>query len=252
MNLALEKPIIFFDIESTGPNVVNDRIVELAVMKIHPDKMRESRVYRLNPEMPISQEAIEIHGITNEDVADCPTFGDKAEEISDFFGSSDLAGYNSNRFDVPMLVEEFLRADMVFDTKNRRLVDVFRIFTKKEKRDLSAAYQFYCSKDLQNAHNAEADVTATFEVLMAQLELYDDLEGDVSFLEEYSKDGDFLDLGRRMIIKNGEVLFNFGKHKGKRVIDVLQREPQYYNWIMKNDFLLDTKQKLKEIKLTLK
>lgn len=252
MPLKLTKPLVFFDIESTGLNVAVDRIVEIALMKIHPDQVQEKKVYRFNPGIPIPEEVTAIHGITNEDVADAPHFEDKAREILEFFGDADVAGYNSNRFDVPMLVEELLRSDLVFDTKNRRFVDVFKIFTTMERRDLEAAYQFYCDKDLKNAHSAEVDIDATYEVLLAQLDRYDVLTNDIKDLHEISKEGDFVDLGRRMIYINEEPHFNFGKYKGRKVKEVLHREPQYYDWIMRSEFMLDTKQKLKEIKLLMK
>ena len=176
----------------------------------------------------------------------------KRAEILEFFGDADVAGYNSNRFDVPMLVEELLRSDLVFDTKNRRFVDVFKIFTSMERRDLEAAYKFYCDKDLTNAHSAEADIDATYEVLLAQLDRYEDLSNEISDLHEISKEGDFVDLGRRMIYIDDVPHFNFGKYKGRKVTEVLHREPQYYEWIMRSEFMLDTKQKLKEIKLLMK
>ena len=220
----------------------------LAILKIYPDGMRESRVYRFNPGMPIPEESSDIHGITDEDVKNAPKFEEKAQEIYEYLKDSDLAGYNSNRFDVPMLIEEFSRAGIHFDIENRKLIDAYQIFIQKERRDLSAAYQFYCDKNLENAHSAEADIQATFEVLEAQLERYEDIEADVDFLDRFCKQDDFVDLGRRMIKREGEIIFNFGKHKGKRVKDVLKREPQYYDWIMNADFQADTKNKLKEIK----
>ncbi len=248
MKLKLKQPLAFFDIESTGTNASKDRIVELAILKIYPDGMRESRVYRFNPGMPIPEESSDIHGITDEDVKNAPKFEEKAQEIYEYLKDSDLAGYNSNRFDVPMLIEEFSRAGIHFDIENRKLIDAYQIFIQKERRDLSAAYQFYCDKNLENAHSAEADIQATFEVLEAQLERYEDIEADVDFLDRFCKQDDFVDLGRRMIKREGEIIFNFGKHKGKRVKDVLKREPQYYDWIMNADFQADTKNKLKEIK----
>lgn len=252
MPLKLTRPIVFFDIESTGTNVAIDRIVEIALMKVHPDQVQEKKVYRFNPGMPIPEEVVKIHGITNEDVATAPKFEEKANEILAFFDGADLAGYNSNRFDIPMLVEELLRCGLVFDLKRRRSIDVFKIFTSMERRDLEAAYQFYCGKELKNAHSAEADIDATYEVLLAQMERYDELPDDLDELHEISKEGDFVDLGRRMIYVDGVPHFNFGKFKGRSVKDVLDREPQYYDWIMRSDFMLDTKQKLKEIKLLLK
>lgn len=251
MQLQLDKPIVFFDIESTGTNVATDRIVELAILKIHPDQVKENRVYLFNPGCPIPAEAAAVHGITDADVANAPYFKDKANEIVNYIGDADMAGYNSNRFDVPLLVEECMRAGVLLDTKHRRFIDVYKIFAAMERRDLASAYQFYCGKDLTNAHRAEADITATYEVLLGQLERYDDLQNNMDALHEISKDGDFVDLGRRMLYVNGEPTFNFGKYKGHRVVDVLRKEPQYYDWILRSDFLYDTKQKLKEIKLTM-
>lgn len=252
MTLKLTKPLIVFDIESTGINVASDRIIEIAILKILPDQSQEIKKYIFNPGIPIPPESTEIHGFKDEDVKDCPPFSEKAQEISDFLSDSDIAGYNSNRFDVPIIVEEFLRSEILFDTKNRKFIDVFRIFTFMEKRDLTSAYKFYCGKELMKAHSAEMDVMATYEVLLSQLDRYDNLQNDVPFLHDFSKDGDFVDLGRRMIYINGEPHFNFGKHKGKKVTEVLVSEPQYYNWIMKSDFLMETKQKLKEIRLMMK
>lgn len=251
MQLNLEKPIVFFDIESTGVNVATDRIIELAILKVHPDQMQEMRVYRFNPGQPIPPAATEIHGITDSDVANAPFIEDKAHEIVAFIGDADLAGYNSNRFDVPMLVEELMRAGVLFTTKNRRFIDVYKIYAAMERRDLSAAYQYYCGKSLDNAHSAEADTRATYEILLGQLEMYESLENDLDALHEISKDGDFVDLGRRMIYVEGEPVFNFGKYKGRKVKEVLRQEPQYLDWILRSDFLQDTKQKLKEIKLSM-
>lgn len=252
MKLNLKRPIAFFDIESTGVNIAIDRIIDIAILKILPDNTEEIRTYRLNPEMPIPIEASMIHGIYDEDVKGCPVFANIANELYDFMLHCDLAGFNSNRFDVPLLVEEFLRADKVFDTSNRKFVDVFRIFVMMEKRDLTAAYKFYCGLDLGNAHNAMADIQATYDVLKAQLEKYDDLNNDIDYLHQVSWEDDFVDFGRRMVYVKGDPVFNFGKYKGVKVMDVLRREPQYYDWIMKSDFLLHTKQKLKEIKLMMK
>jgi DNA polymerase III subunit epsilon len=249
MKLKLKRPLAFFDIESTGVQVTKDRIIELAILKLFPDGSKEEKVFVINPGIPIPPGSTEFHGFTDDMVKDKPHFKDVAPEIQEFLINTDLAGYNSNRFDIPMLVEEFLRADMLFDTRHRKFLDVFQIFVKKEKRDLSAAYKFYCGKDLENAHSASADINATFDVMMAQLDKYDELEGNVDFLHNFSKDGDFVDLGRRMVYINGEPHFNFGKYKGKKVVDALEHDPHYYKWIMESDFLSDTKQKLKEIKL---
>jgi len=193
-----------------------------------------------------------IHGYYDEDVADKPTFDKVANEIIEFIGDADFAGYNSNRYDIPMLVEELLRVNIDLDMRNRKAIDVMRIFMKKEQRTLAAALMFYCKKELVNAHSAGADVAATYDVLKAQLDRYEDLENESEFLHEFSKDGEFLDYARRMYIKEAEVYFNFGKHRDRRVVDVLEYEPQYYSWIINNDFPLDTKNKLKQIKLTMK
>lgn len=248
MKLELDKPLVFFDIEATGSNSAVDRIVEISLIKLMPDGQTDTKSYRINPEQPIPDAVANIIGITNEDVRKAPTFDQVAQEIAAFLEGSDLAGFYSNNFDVPMLVEEFLRADVHFDTDERNFIDVFRIYTKKEKRDLPAAYKFYCKKVLTDHHASEADARATMEILLAQLERYDDLSTDTAGLANYSKDKDFVDLGRRMIYQNGEPVFNFGKFKGKKVRDVLNREPQYFDWMMKGDFHLHTKQKLKEIR----
>jgi DNA polymerase-3 subunit epsilon len=191
-------------------------------------------------------------GISNEAVRDCPAFEERAEEIAAFIGEADLAGFYSNTFDVPILVEEFLRADYPFDTDNRVLIDVFRIYTKKEKRDLPAAYKFYCDKDMESHHDAGYDARATMEILMSQVARYDDLAATVDGLGVFSQDRDFVDFGKRMIYQGGEPYFNFGKYKGHKVREVLEREPQYYDWIMKNDFHLHTKNKLREIRESMK
>ena len=250
MQLNLTKPIAFFDLETTGINVSKDRIVELSVLKVKPDGSEYKKTWLINPTIPIPEKVSKIHGIYDKDVKDKPTFKDLAKEISDFFENSDLAGYNSNRFDVPLLLEEFLRADFDFDVKNRRFIDGQVIFFKKEPRTLSAAYEFYCGKKLENAHTAEADVFATYEVLKAQIERYDDLKNDVNQLSKFSsqtKNADFAG----MIIYNdeGKETFNFGKHKGKTVEDVFKKEPGYYGWIMNADFPLYTKKILTQVKL---
>lgn len=251
-NLQLDKPLIFFDLETTGINTGTDRIVEISLLKVHPDGTRESRTMRINPERPIPAESSAIHGIYDKDVADAPTFKSIAADLRDFIGNADLAGYNSNKFDVPILVEEFLRADVGFD-ENRRYIDVMRIFTLMEKRTLEAAYKFFCNKDLIDAHSAEADVQATYEVLLGQLDKYGDaLKGDPQFLHEFTKDGDFVDFGRRMILKNGEPFFNFGKYNGQSCADVYRKEPQYFDWIHKSDFHENTKLKLRMIEFKLK
>lgn len=249
--LHLERPIVFFDIESTGTDPATDKIVELAMMKIYPDQRQEWKVQRFHPGRPIPAEATMVHGISDSDVANCPRFEQHAGEINNFLQGCDLGGYNSNRFDIPMLAEEMMRSGIPFTTDGRNLVDVFKIFTLMERRDLTAAYKFYCSKELTNAHSAEADIQATYEVLLAQLQRYDALQNNVTFLHEMGKEGDFIDNGRRMVMQNGKPHFNFGKYKGQPVADVLRRDPGYYDWIQKSDFMLDTKEKLTRIKMEL-
>jgi len=250
MELNLVKPLIIFDIEATGASVSKDRIVELVMLKVSPDGSSVSKQWMINPTIPIPVEVSEIHGYYDADVADKPTFKEVANEIIEFIADADFAGYNSNRYDIPLLVEEFLRVDIDMDMRNRKSIDVMRIFMKKEQRTLEAALMFYCKKELVNAHTAGADVEATYDVLKAQLDRYEDLENDSEFLHEFSKDGEFYDYARRMYIKDNEVYFNFGKHRDRRVVDVLEFEPQYFSWIINNDFPLDTKNKLKQIKLT--
>jgi DNA polymerase-3 subunit epsilon len=251
--LSLRRPIAFFDLESTGVDFVKDRIVEISVLRVNPDGEKITKTWRLNPTIPIPLEASAVHGIYDEDVITAPTFKEKAQEIFDLLDPCDLAGFNSNRFDVPMLLEECIRAGLSFSIDNRSLVDVHRIYTHFEKRTLGAAYQFYCNKELTNAHSAEADTLATYEVLMAQLDKYvDHLKRDVQFLHDFSNEERFLDSGRRFVYLSGKPAFNFGKYKGKYVEDVLRNDPGYYNWMMQGDFAQHTKQKLTEIKESLK
>ncbi|MFK7903787.1 MAG: exonuclease domain-containing protein [Chitinophagales bacterium] len=250
--LNLKRPVIVFDIESTGINIATDRIVEICAMKVMPSGETITKTLRVNPTIPIPKHVSEIHGIYEEDIKDKPTFAQVAKELSSFFKGCDIAGYNSNRFDVPLLIEEFLRVNIDFKGDTRQFIDVLRIFQKLERRDLTSAYKFYCGKDLTNAHSAEADVIATYEVLLAQLQKYDEIENNVEFLHTFSKDGNFVDSGRRLVLEDNQVMFNFGKHKGKPVEAVLRKEPQYYDWIMRSDFLLDTKQKLTAIKLKMR
>lgn len=250
MALELKRPIVFFDLETTGVNVASDRIVEISILKIHPDGKKEIKTRRINPEMPIPKESSEIHGITDEDVKDEPTFKALAKSLAAFIGNSDLAGFNSNKFDVPLLVEEFLRVGVEFNIRSRKLVDVQNIFHKMEQRTLSAAYQFYCDKELVDAHSAEADIKATHEILEAQIEKYDELESNVEFLSEFSRRNKTADLqGRLVFDEDGDEIFNFGKHKGKKVKNVFEKEPSYYNWMMNGDFPQYTKKVLTEIKL---
>jgi len=249
MKLNLTKPLIFFDLETTGTDIVNDRIVEISYLKIFPNGREESKTIRINPCVPIPPQATEVHGISDADVKDCPAFKDVAKEIMRDFEGCDLAGYNSNRFDIPLLAEELLRADCDIDLARHKSVDVQVIFHKMEQRTLSAAYKFYCHKELTNAHSAEADTAATYEILQAQLDRYPELENSVDALSKlvYNNNLDFA--GR--IVKNdkGEAIFNFGKYKGQRVEDVLLNDAGYYGWIMTSDFALHTKKVLTNIKL---
>jgi len=261
MKLNLKRPLAFFDLEATGTNVGADRIVEISVIKIHPDGTEEVKTWRVHPGMPIPVESSLIHGIYDEHIKDERQFKELAQEVADFLHESDLAGYNSNKFDIPMLAEEFLRAGVPFDMDNRFFVDVQNIFHQMEQRTLKAAYQFYCSKDIINAHSAEADTRATMEVLLAQLDKYADADwedkkgnkskpvvNDVEALHKFtnlSRPVDFA--GRLAYNEQGEEVFNFGKHKGKKIEDVFNVEPSYYSWMMQGDFPLYTKRKLEEI-----
>lgn len=246
-SLLLKRPLAVIDLETTGTNVASDRIIEIAIIKVFPDKTTQSKVKRINPGMPIPAGSTAIHGIKDEDVKDAPTFKQAAHELKQFMDNCDLAGYNSNRFDIPLLVEEFLRADIEFDVSKRKFVDVQRIFHLMEKRTLGAAYKFYCDKLLENAHSAEADALATYEILEAQLGRYEQLQEDIDSLADFTKEEDYIDFARRLMMQGGQEVFNFGKYKGRPVRDVLKAEPQYYDWMMKADFPLNTKQKLTEI-----
>lgn len=250
MELDLKNPLVFFDLETTGINIVTDRIVEISYVKVFPNGKEESKTRRINPEMPIPAQATAIHGITDEDVKDCPTFKVVAKSLATQIEGCDLAGYNSNRFDIPLLAEEFLRAGVDIDMSKRKFVDVQTIFHKMEQRTLSAAYKFYCEKSLENAHTAEADTIATYEILKAQLDRYPELKNDINFLSEYSSFNNNVDFAGRMIFNDkGEEVFNFGKNKGRLVTDVLRNDPGYYSWIMQGDFPLNTKKMLTNIKL---
>jgi DNA polymerase-3 subunit epsilon len=250
MNLILNKPICFFDLETTGINISQDRIVEISILKVFPNGTEESKTWLVNPEMEIPKEVIAIHGITNEKVANEPTFKKLAKDVYNMIKDSDLGGFNSNRFDIPLLAEEMLRAEVDFDMKNCVSVDVQTIFHKMEQRTLSAAYKFYCDEILEGAHGAEADAKATYEVLKAQLDKYDTLENDTSFLAEFSSRKKFADLaGFITYNKNNEECFSFGKHKGKLVTEVLEKEPGYFGWLLNADFPLYTKKVLTAIKL---
>ena len=250
MELKLTKPIVFFDLETTGVNIAQDRIVEISILKVYPNGNKESKTWLVNPEIEIPEEAIAIHGITNERVVTEPTFKELAKEISQLIEGCDLAGFNSNRFDIPLLAEELLRCDIDFDMKNRVAVDVQVIYHKKEQRTLGAAYEFYCNKSLDNAHSAEADTLATYEILKAQLDQYEDLENDIKFLNEFSshkKRADFA--GFITFNDDDEEVFTFGKYKGQKVEDILEKDKGYYSWIQNADFPLYTKKVLTAIKL---
>lgn len=264
MNLNLKIPLCFFDLEATGTNVTHDRIVEIAVVKLMPNGETISKSHLINPTVPIPAEVTAIHGIKDEDVKDKPTFREVAKEYARFFEGADLSGFNILKFDVPLLVEEFLRAGVEFDYSRKRIIDSQRIFHLMEKRNLAAAYQFYCKKALENSHTAEADTRASMEVLLAQVSRYANQEvtdGNGSALGILKNDIDILnkltssrmvDLAGRMILNDkGEVIFNFGKHKNKPVLTVLKDEPAYYDWMMNGDFSLDTKRRLTEIKLSI-
>ena len=249
MELKLEKPIIFFDLETTGVSIAKDRIVEISILKIFPNGNKESKTWLVNPEMEIPKESSDIHGITNEKVVTEPTFNELAQQVSEMIAGCDLAGFNSNRFDIPLLAEEMLRADVNFDMKDRVAIDVQVIFHKKEERTLSAGYKFYCGESLENAHSAEADTLATYEILKAQLDKYDDLENNVKFLNEFSthnKRADFA--GFIMYNDEGDEVFSFGKYKNHKVKDVLKKDKGYFSWIQNADFPLYTKKVLAEIK----
>lgn len=262
MQLKLKNPLAFFDLETTGINITQDRIVEISILKIHPNGREERRTDLVNPGMPIPIESSLIHGLYDKDVANAPHFKDIAKSLATYLTGCDLAGFNVLKFDVPVLVEEFLRADVNFDVSKRKMIDAQKIFHLMEKRNLSAAYKFYCNKNLENAHSAEADTQATYEILLRQIEMYEgqevlDMSGNT--LGVIANDMEkihnitwtkMVDLAGRIVYNdNGEEIFNFGKHKGKSVLEVLTIEPMYYDWIQKNDFALDTKRKLTEIKL---
>jgi DNA polymerase-3 subunit epsilon len=263
MDLHLTRPIAFFDLETTGIKVATDRIVEICILRLNLDQTTRILTHRINPEMPIPWEATAIHGIRDEDVKDSPAFRDLAHELARFLDNCDLAGYNSNHFDIPLLVEEFLRAGVDFELKGRRFVDVQNIFHKMEPRNLRAAYKFYCDRELENAHSAEADTVATYEILKAQLERYKDVQirdrkgnmirpvvNDIRALSEFSWVSRNADLVGHIIFNDRDVeVFNFGKHKGKPVEEVFRVEPSYYDWIMKSEFPLSTKKVVTSIKL---
>ena len=240
MKLNLKNPIVFFDLETTGTNINTDRIVEICYLKVYPNGNEETKTMRINPEMHIPEQSSAIHGIYDKDVADCPTFKGVAKDIARDIEGCDLAGFNSNRFDIPVLAEEFLRAGVDIDMMKRKFIDVQVIYHKLEQRTLSAAYKFYCQKNLEDAHTAEADTRATYEVLKAQLDRYP---------EELQNDMAFLAAGRIVYDEKGVEVFNFGKYKGMSVSEVLQKDPGYYSWILNGDFTLNTKNVLTKIRL---
>ena len=246
--LQLIRPIAFIDLETTGLVLSTDRIIEIAIIKIMPDNSRVVKRKLLNPGIPISKESSEIHGITNEMIKDAPSFKQVGNEIKQFLENCDLGGYNSNRFDIPLLMEEFLRAEIEVDLSDRKMIDVQHVFYSMEPRNLSAAYKFYCQKTLENAHSAEVDIEATIEVFLAQLERYDQLGKSVDSILSVIGEEKIIDYARRFYYdEKGIETFNFGKHKGKSVAEVLRHEPHYYDWMMKGDFALHTKKKLTEI-----
>jgi DNA polymerase-3 subunit epsilon len=263
MKLNLTRPLALFDLETTGVDVGKDRIVEISILKVNTDGSEEIFTARINPTIPIPPFVTSIHGITNEDVKDCPTFEQLAKKIASFIGKADLAGYNSNKFDIPLLVEEFLRSGVSFDVKERRFVDIQNIFHKMEPRTLRAAYKFYCNNEIENAHSAEADIKATYEVLKAQLDKYADTEiedangkkyvpviNDIQALHDFSVNSKNVDLAGHIVYNDKKVeVFNFGKNKGRPVLEVFQKEPQYYDWMMKADFPLYTKEVITKIKI---
>jgi len=249
-SLSLNRPIAIIDIETTGLSIGSDRIIEISILKLSPDGTEEVHTFRVNPTIPIPAEVSAIHHIFDKDVQNEPTFKELAPKLFQILDPCDLGGYNSNKFDIPLLVEEFLRAGQEFDMQNRKCIDVQNIFHKMEQRTLSAAYKFYCNKDLENAHSAEADVRATFDILLAQLQKYDSLQPTVNFLHSFSSATDNVDLAGRIVRnKNGVEVFNFGKHKGKPVAEIFKSEPSYYNWMMDGDFPLSTKRVITQLRL---
>lgn len=266
MQIKLNKPLIFIDIEATGLSIGSDRIVEISMLKLMPDNSTETLTERINPEIPIPEKVSQIHGIYDKDIADCQTFKQMAPRLLQFIANSDLAGYNSNKYDIPLLAEEFLRAEVDFDLDGRKLLDVQNIFHFMEPRNLSAAYKFYCNKPLEHAHSAEADVIATFEVFKAQLDRYDGVEleddkgnryqpvvNDIAKLSELSMKTKNVDLAGRIIYnEKGQEVFSFGKHKDKPVVEVFTKEPSYYSWMMNGDFPLYTKKVITKIRLKMR
>lgn len=250
MQLNLQNPIVIFDVESTGLDIVKDRIIEIAIIKIHTDQREEVFTQRINPTIPIPPEAEKIHHISNAEVAEKPTFAEVATKIKQFIEGCDIVGYNSSKFDIPILVEEFLRVGIEVDFSKTKFIDVQNIFHKMEQRTLAAAYKFYCNKELLEAHAAHADTRATYEVLQAQLDRYSTLENDVAFLSKFSENKKNVDhAGRMSYDEEGNEIFTFGKYKNKKVTEVLKLDTGYYGWIMKSDFPMDTKRALTKIRL---
>ncbi len=250
MKLNLNNPIIFFDLETTGINITHDRIIEISWLKVDLNGKESNRTLLLNPGIPIPKEATNIHGIRDEDVKEAPSFQEVAKNLAKEFEGCDLAGYNSNRFDIPLIAEEFIRAEVEIDLMKRKFIDVQVIFMKMEQRTLEAAYKFYCNKDLKEAHSSEADTRATYEVLQAQLDRYDNLKNDMAFLSEFSSHNKNVDFAGRIVFNKDNVeVFNFGKYKGKPVTEILEKDPGYYGWMMQGDFPLFTKKVLTNIKL---
>lgn len=250
MELKLHRPICFFDLETTGIDITKDRIVEISIFKVYPNGNKESKTWLVNPTIPIPSQTTAVHGITNEQVANEPTFSELAPLVHTMIKDSDLAGFNSDRFDIPLLAEELLRAGVDFDMKNRVSVDIQTIFHKKEERTLSAAYKFYCNQSLENAHSAEADTMATYEILKAQLDRYSDLKNDMKSLSEFTTRKKSVDFAGFIAFNDkGQEIFTFGKHKGALVEDIFEKEPGYFGWIQNADFPLYTKKVLTAIKL---
>lgn len=261
MNIKLERPLVFFDLETTGLNISKDRIIEISLLKIMENGIEISKTYKVNPEIEISEEAFAIHGISNEDLIDAPTFSEIAAEIEQFLKNCDLAGYNSNKFDIPLLMEEFLRVNIDFDLRDVRFIDVQNIFHKMEPRTLAAAHKFYCKTEMENPHQAEADTRATYNVLKGQLDAYNgvlyedkktgktiEFSNNIKMLSDFSTENRSVDFAGQIILnENDEEIFNFGKHKGKSVRDIFTKEPAYYDWMIKSDFPLYTKKVITRI-----
>jgi DNA polymerase-3 subunit epsilon len=253
MRLNLRNPLVFFDVETTGLDIATDRIVEISILKVMPDGKEDQKTFRINPTIPIPEHVTKIHGITDADVANCPVFGDIARNLVKYIEGCDVAGYNSIKFDIPMLAEEFLRAGVNYDFRKRKLIDVQTIFHKMEQRTLSAAYKFYCNKELKDAHSAAVDAYATYEILQAQLDRYENLTNDMGQLSEFSVQRRTLDYAGRVILDEKDVpIINFGKYKGRKALEVIEKDPSYYAWVMNSTFSLDTKRVFTELRLKTK